>query len=98
MNGTIDTMSCAGEWHSLASVWRIQPMLLSDAPPSEFYPNRCPSGLVITSFGLQYTCVFCGKDSVKRKAAGIWTCGGCNKTQTGGAYQLAYVKPIVHMD
>lgn len=39
----------------------------------------------------KYTCSFCGKDSVKRKAAGIWSCGKCKKTQTGGAYMLACV-------
>ena len=36
----------------------------------------------------KYSCSFCGKDSVKRKAAGLWTCSKCKKTQTGGAYQL----------
>jgi large subunit ribosomal protein L37Ae len=38
---------------------------------------------------LQYTCVFCGKDNVKRVATGIWKCGSCSKTQAGGAYVLA---------
>jgi hypothetical protein len=37
----------------------------------------------------QYTCVFCGKTSVKRKSTGIWNCGSCKKVQTGGSYQLA---------
>lgn len=37
----------------------------------------------------KYTCAFCGKDSVKRVAIGIWSCGSCRKTQTGGSYQLA---------
>lgn len=36
----------------------------------------------------KYTCVFCGKDSVKRSATGIWNCGSCKKTMAGGAYTL----------
>lgn len=41
------------------------------------------------SYILQYTCVFCGKESVKRQAVGIWNCKHCKKTQTGGAFMLA---------
>lgn len=37
----------------------------------------------------KYACVFCGKETVKRKAAGIWGCSACKKVQTGGAYVLA---------
>ena len=36
----------------------------------------------------KYTCVFCGKDSVKRAVVGIWTCSSCHKTIAGGAYTL----------
>jgi large subunit ribosomal protein L37Ae len=36
----------------------------------------------------KFTCVFCGKDSVKRKSVGIWNCGSCKKTMAGGAYTL----------
>merc|ERR1712070_1305682 len=36
----------------------------------------------------KYTCVFCGKDSVKRCATGIWNCGACKKVIAGGAYTL----------
>ena len=36
----------------------------------------------------KYTCVFCGKDSVKRAVVGIWKCGACGKTMAGGAYTL----------
>ena len=44
---------------------------------------------LLCAFVLQYTCVFCGKDAVKRTVVGIWSCSGCKKTQAGGAYQLA---------
>merc|ERR1712113_1306943 len=36
----------------------------------------------------RYTCSFCGKDSVKRRATGIWDCSACKKVQAGGAYSL----------
>ncbi|KAL1995121.1 hypothetical protein VTN49DRAFT_1308 [Thermomyces lanuginosus] len=32
----------------------------------------------------RYTCTFCGKNSVKRKAVGIWECRSCHKTIAGG--------------
>jgi large subunit ribosomal protein L37Ae len=38
---------------------------------------------------VQYNCVFCGRDNVRRVATGIWECRGCKKTVAGGAYQLA---------
>jgi len=31
-------------------------------------------------------CPFCGKESVKRKSAGLFTCSNCNKEFAGGAY------------
>lgn len=34
-----------------------------------------------------YTCVFCGKDSVKRKSTGIWHCKSCGKTTAGEQIQ-----------
>jgi len=34
----------------------------------------------------RYTCSFCGKDSVRRVAVGIWRCRGCKKTVAGGAW------------
>lgn len=37
----------------------------------------------------RYVCTFCGKNTVKRKAVGIWECKGCNKTVAGGAYTVA---------
>ncbi|VVT49579.1 60S ribosomal eL43 domain-containing protein [Magnusiomyces paraingens] len=37
----------------------------------------------------RYSCPFCGKTAIKRRATGIWNCAGCNKTIAGGAYNLA---------
>ncbi|KAL1858557.1 60S ribosomal protein L43 [Paecilomyces lecythidis] len=37
----------------------------------------------------RYTCTFCGRNTVRRSAVGIWNCSGCKKTMTGGAYSLA---------
>jgi len=34
----------------------------------------------------KYTCVFCGKDAMKRKVVGIWHCKSCKKVVAGGAY------------
>ncbi|KAL8293742.1 hypothetical protein RQP46_000443 [Phenoliferia psychrophenolica] len=36
-----------------------------------------------------YTCTFCGKDSVKRTAVGIWHCKACRKTTAGGAWTVS---------
>merc|ERR1711998_815143 len=35
----------------------------------------------------KYTCVFCGKDNVKRTNVGIWKCKSCAKITAGGAWQ-----------
>ena len=37
----------------------------------------------------RYTCSFCGKNTVKRTATGIWNCKSCKKTIAGGAYLVA---------
>ncbi|XP_008144825.2 60S ribosomal protein L37a-like [Eptesicus fuscus] len=34
----------------------------------------------------KYTCSFCGKIKMKRRAVGIWHCGSCMKTVAGGAW------------
>ena len=37
----------------------------------------------------KYNCAFCGKNSVKRTATGIWDCLRCKKTMAGGSYVLS---------
>ncbi|KAF5336719.1 hypothetical protein D9758_015082 [Tetrapyrgos nigripes] len=37
----------------------------------------------------RYTCTFCGKDTVKRQAVGIWSCSGCKKVIAGGAWAVS---------
>jgi large subunit ribosomal protein L37Ae len=44
-----------------------------------------------TSQHAKYTCAFCGKDTVKRQAVGIWSCKSCKRTTAGGAYTVSYV-------
>ncbi|MGH0121074.1 UNVERIFIED_CONTAM: hypothetical protein FKN15_069277 [Acipenser sinensis] len=39
----------------------------------------------------KYTCSFCGKTKMKRKAVGIWSCGSCMKIVAGGAWTYKYV-------
>ncbi|XP_027428597.1 60S ribosomal protein L37a-like [Zalophus californianus] len=34
----------------------------------------------------KYTCSFCGKTKMKRRAVGIWHCGSCMKTVAGGTW------------
>jgi len=41
-----------------------------------------------------YHCVFCGKNTVKRTSAGIWTCRSCRKTVAGGAYSLSTASAV----
>ncbi|KAL6176705.1 hypothetical protein ACLB2K_053338 [Fragaria x ananassa] len=36
----------------------------------------------------KYSCEFCAKFAVKRKAVGIWGCKDCDKVKAGGAYTL----------
>lgn len=37
----------------------------------------------------RYTCTFCGKDTVKRQAVGIWECKSCKKVIAGGAWTVS---------
>merc|ERR1711966_279768 len=41
-----------------------------------------------------YRCSFCGKDSVKRTATGIWSCKSCRKVIAGGAYSLSTASAV----
>ncbi|XP_045146078.1 60S ribosomal protein L37a-like [Echinops telfairi] len=34
----------------------------------------------------KYTCSFCSKTKMKKRAVGIWHCGSCMKTVAGGAW------------
>ena len=47
-----------------------------------------------TSQHARYVSPFCGKNSVKRQAAGIWLCKRTNKRIAGGAYQLSTAQAI----
>ena len=40
----------------------------------------------------KYNCSFCGKNSIKRQATGIWKCLRCKKVLAGGAYVLRCVE------
>ena len=42
----------------------------------------------------KYTCVFCGKEAMRRKAFGIWECKRCHKTIAGGAYVLKTTQAV----
>jgi large subunit ribosomal protein L37Ae len=41
---------------------------------------------VLTELKRTHKCPKCGHGSVRRKSVGIWNCGKCNLTFTGGAY------------
>jgi large subunit ribosomal protein L37Ae len=36
----------------------------------------------------KYTCPFCGKNSIRRQAVGIWRCRACRRTVAGGAWEF----------
>merc|ERR1739836_320113 len=40
---------------------------------------------------MKHTCTFCGKESMKRAATGIWACKPCRRTVAGGAYSYSTV-------
>merc|ERR1712058_1280 len=40
---------------------------------------------------VKYFCNFCGKDSVRRQAAGIWKCKPCKRLISGAAYSLTSI-------
>ncbi len=37
----------------------------------------------------KYTCPFCGKNSVRRAAVGIWKCKACRRNIAGGAWEFS---------
>ena len=37
----------------------------------------------------KYTCPFCGKNSVRRAAVGIWKCKACRRSIAGGAWEFS---------
>ena len=37
----------------------------------------------------KYTCTFCGKNSVRRAAVGIWRCKACRRSIAGGAWEFS---------
>jgi large subunit ribosomal protein L37Ae len=39
----------------------------------------------------KYTCPFCGKDSIKRAATGIWRCKACRRNIAGGAWEFSTI-------
>ena len=45
-----------------------------------------------------YGCPFCGKDTVKRAAVGIWRCRACKKSVAGGAWQLSTAPALTAKD
>ncbi|KAL1775212.1 60S ribosomal protein L37a, partial [Sigmodon hispidus] len=42
----------------------------------------------------KYTCSFCGKTKIKRRAVGIWHCAYCMKTVTDGAWTYNTTSPV----
>ena len=48
-------------------------------------PRKTIKRMEVSQHG-KYTCSFCGKETMKRKAAGIWQCSGCRKRVARGAY------------
>jgi large subunit ribosomal protein L37Ae len=37
----------------------------------------------------KYVCIFCGKNSVRRYAVGIWRCSACRRVVAGGAWEFS---------
>merc|ERR1712179_641017 len=40
---------------------------------------------------MRHTCTFCGKESMKRSATGLWKCKPYRRTVAGGAYNYSTV-------
>jgi large subunit ribosomal protein L37Ae len=39
----------------------------------------------------KYICTFCGKNSIRRSAVGIWKCKACRRAIAGGAWEFATI-------
>lgn len=39
----------------------------------------------------KYICTFCGKNSIRRSAVGIWKCKACRRSIAGGAWEFATI-------
>jgi large subunit ribosomal protein L37Ae len=39
----------------------------------------------------KYTCTFCGKNSIRRSAVGIWKCRACRRCIAGGAWEFTTI-------
>jgi large subunit ribosomal protein L37Ae len=37
----------------------------------------------------KYICTFCGKNSIRRQATGIWRCKACRRVVAGGAWEFS---------
>ena len=37
----------------------------------------------------KYVCPFCGKNSIRRQAVGIWRCKACRRSVAGGAWEFS---------
>uniref|UniRef100_A0A452F494 60S ribosomal protein L37a n=1 Tax=Capra hircus TaxID=9925 RepID=A0A452F494_CAPHI len=47
---------------------------------------RTRYGARLRKMQAKYTCSFCGKTKMKRRAVGIWHCGFCMETVADGAW------------
>lgn len=39
----------------------------------------------------KYICTFCGKNSIRRSAVGIWRCRACRRNIAGGAWEFSTI-------
>ncbi len=39
----------------------------------------------------KYVCTFCGKNSIRRSAVGIWRCRACRRNIAGGAWEFSTI-------
>ncbi|XP_008053484.1 putative 60S ribosomal protein L37a [Carlito syrichta] len=64
------------------------------------YGTRCGASLrkmvrkIEVSQHAEYTCSFCGRTKMKRRAVGLWPCGSCMKTVAGGAWACNSISAV----